>query len=227
MVKQVIARLKREGKTFEILVDIDEALKVKEGKGSINLALILNSIFYNIKSGEIASSSNLFKIFGTSDILQIGEKIIKSGEIEIPSEYIKKEREQKYKQAIDFLSKNAVDASGRPYTPDRILRALEESKVNIQNKPIDSQIQDIMIQLQKIIPIKLEIKKIRVTIPAQHTGRAYGTISSYKEKEDWLSNGDLQATLSIPAGLLMDFYDKLNSVTHGSAFAEEIKEGKK
>jgi ribosome maturation protein Sdo1 len=33
-------------------------------------------------------------------------------------------QEKKYKQVVDFLSKNAVDASGRPYTPTRILKAL-------------------------------------------------------------------------------------------------------
>jgi len=32
--------------------------------------------------------------------------------------------------------------------------------------------------------------------------------------------------LNIPAGLIMDFYDKLNDVTHGSALSEEITTGK-
>ena len=47
----------------------------------------------------------------------------------------------------------------------------------------------------------------------------------YKEKENWLSNGDLEVIVSIFAGnQLFSFYDKLNSVTHGSAITEEIKE---
>ena len=61
-------------------------------------------------------------------------------------------------------------------------------------------------------------------IPAIHTGKAYGIINPYKESEDWLSDGSLQVTVAIPAGLVMEFYDKLNSVTHGSALTEEIKE---
>ena len=206
---------------------MDEALKVREGKGNISSAVVTNSIFYNIKSGEVASSSDLLKIFGTEDFFVICEKIIKSGEIEVPSEYLKKETEQKYKQVVDFLSKNAADQNGRPYTPDRIINALKEAKVQIKDKPIDSQIADILSSIQKILPIKLEMKKIIVNIPAQHTGKAYGVISNYKEREEWLSNGDLKADLSIPAGMIMDFYDKLNSVTHGSAFAEEVKEKKK
>jgi len=220
---QVSAKLKREGKTFDILVDLDEALKVRKGTGNVNSALITNTIFYNVKSGDVASSSDLTKIFGTTDPVAIAEKIIKSGELEVPADYIKKEQGQKYKQVVDFLSKNAVDQNSRPYTPERITRSLEEAKVNVLNKPIEQQIQDIIQQLQRIIPIRMETKKIKVTIPAQHSPQAYGVIHSFIEKEEWLSNGDLQATLNVPAGMVLDFYDKLNNVTHGSAYSEEVK----
>ena len=49
-------------------------------------------------------------------------------------------------------------------------------------------------------------------------------LQEYKEKEEWLGNGDLSVVLNIPIGLQMEFYDKLNSVTHGSAMTEEVKE---
>jgi ribosome maturation protein SDO1 len=78
--------------------------------------------------------------------------------------------------------------------------------------------------LQRILPIKLEVKKIRVIVPAQHTGRSYGVLKDYIERENWLSNGDLEAILNIPSGMVFDFYDKLNSITHGSVVSEEIKE---
>ena len=87
-----------------------------------------------------------------------------------------------------------------------------------------SEIQDIVKEISTIIPIKIETKKIKITIPAVHTGKVYGLINQYKEEENWLSNGDLEVTLKIPSGIIMDFYDKLNSMTHGSALTEEIKE---
>jgi ribosome maturation protein Sdo1 len=49
-------------------------------------------------------------------------------------------------------------------------------------------------------------------------------IQEYKEKEDWMSNGNLEVVLNIPVGMLMEFYDKLNSITHGSALTSEIRE---
>ena len=73
-------------------------------------------------------------------------------------------------------------------------------------------------------PVTIETKKVKVKIPAEHTGKVYGIINPYKEKEEWLSNGDLECIVAVPAGAIMEFYDKLNSVTHGSAFTEEIKE---
>ncbi len=220
---QTTAKLTKQGKHFEILVDLEEALKIKRGEGSINVAVLTNSIFYNIKSGDVCSSNDLIKFFGSEDILVVAERIIKMGELNLPNEFLKKEQDQKYKQVVEFLVRNCVSPEGRPYTPDRIKKALEEARVNVKNKPIDSQISEIIDALKVVLPLKIEIKKIQVTIPAIHVGKAYGVISEFKQKEDWLSNGDLVAELSMPSGMLMDFYDKLNGVTHGSALSEELK----
>ena len=221
---QTTARIKKEGKNFEILVDLDEALKVKKGEGSINSAVLSDAIFYNIKSGEHASSDDLKKAFGSEDVNVVAEKIIKNGEVVMTTEHMREEQSQKYKQVVDFLVKNAVSPSGSPYTPDRIETALKEAGVNVKNKPVEAQISEILEQLQKIIAIKIETKKIKVTIPAAHTGQAYGVVQEFKESEEWLGSGDLVVVLNIPAGLVMDFYDKLNGVTHGAALSEEIGE---
>jgi ribosome maturation protein Sdo1 len=63
----------------------------------------------------------------------------------------------------------------------------------------------------------------KLKIPPQFTGQAYGIINEYKEKEDWLPDGSLKVIVNIPVGLQMEFYDKLNAITHGSVLSEEIK----
>jgi len=220
----VTAKIKIKGKNYEILVDLDEALKIKKGEGEISQALISESVFYNIKSGEHASEADLQEAFGTNGINIIAEKIIKSGEIQIPAEYRNQERQEKIKQVIDFLVKNAVDSrTGNPYTYTRIEESLSQAGINIENKPIEEQIPKVIEKIKQVIPIKIETKKIKITIPALHTGKVYGLLKEYKESEEWLNNGDLVCFLSIPIGLEMDFYDKLNSITHGSAIVEEIK----
>ncbi|HTZ42174.1 MAG TPA: ribosome assembly factor SBDS [Candidatus Omnitrophota bacterium] len=218
------ARIKKAGKNFEIIVDLDSALKFRKGLGN-NPGAETDKIFTDIKKGFAASRSELNAAFGTDDANQIISEIVKKGEILTTQEFRDEEREKRIKQVIDFLAKNSVDPrTGNPHTSERIKNALEQAHVNIKNIPVENQINDILEQITKIIPISVKMKKIRVTIPAMHTGKIYGIINTYKANEEWLSNGSLQADLSIPSGLVMDFYDKLNSVTHGSALTEELKD---
>ena len=222
----VVARIKQQGKNFEILVDVDKALEYKKGiNTNLNEALAIDSIFYDSKKGTHVSSKDLISAFGSDDINQIADKIIKNGEIQVPLEYKEKQRGEKEKQIIDFLVRNAVDPrNDRPYTPERIERSMDEAGVNITNKPIEVQMNEIISKLKPIIPIKIQTKKIKLTIPSQYTGQAYGLIQHYKENEDWLANGDLKCIVNIPIAFQMEFYDKLNSMTHGSVISEEIKE---
>lgn len=220
---ETTARIKREGKHFEILVDLEEALKLRKGEGNINQAVLTNDVFYNLKSGEHASKEDLEKYFDSSDFFEICEKIIKNGEVVKTTDFLKEEQNQKYKQVVDFLVKNAISLEGRPYTPDRIMNALNEAHVNIKNKPIEIQINEILEQLNKVLPIKVERKKIKLRVSSMHIGKAYGYLKEYISKETWLNNGDLECIVEVPSGLIMDFYDKINSATHGSVLSEELK----
>jgi ribosome maturation protein SDO1 len=222
---QTTARIKKGGKHFEILVDLDEALKVRNGApgASLNSAVLTEAIFYNLKSGEHASAADLEINFETSDVMAVAEKIIKSGEVVRTTESIRAEQEKKYKQVVEFLRKNAVSPEGRPYTADRIMKALSEAHVNVKNKPIESQVSEIIDQLARVLPVKIEKKKVKLRVPAIHTGKAYGAIKEFMTEENWMSNGDLEVIVEVPAGLIMDFYDKINSATHGSVLSEELK----
>jgi len=220
----VEARINIKGKHFEILVDSEMAQKMKKGESvSINDVLQAEGIFKDARKGEKASGSDLKDAFGTENIYEVAEKIIKSGDIQIPTEDRNKEQREKVKQVIDFLSKNAVDpATERPHTPERVERALSEAGINIKNKPIEQQIGEIVDKLRVVLPLKMETKKIKLVIPAQYTGNVFGLISNYKEKEEWKNDGSLEVVVNIPIGMQMEFYDKLNSMTHGSVVSEEI-----
>ena len=221
---QTTARIKKGGKHFEILVDLERAIEFKKGNGS-NDFLEADIIFTDAKKGDKAPSNDLNELFGTNDVSEIAEKIVKEGEILLTQEHRDAEQEKKFKQVVDFLSTNAVDSqTGNPHTAERIKSALEQAHVNVKDIPIEKQINEIVEKINAILPIKIEKKKIKIIIPAIHTGKIYGLINQYKEKEEWLDNGDLQVITAIPSGIIMDFYDKLNSITHGSALTEEIKE---
>jgi|SRR3989344_2635248 len=223
---QVTARIKIKGKHFETLVDLDEALKFKSGKGSITQALVSPHIFSDLKKGLHVPKADLIDSFGTEDAYEVAKKIILSGEVQKTQEFREAEKDAKIKQLINLIIRNAVDQHGRPYTEDRLKRAMEEAHISIDNRPAEQQLAPSVEKLKNIIPIKLETKRIKLTIPAQYSGAVYGLLKDYKESEDWLPNGSLQAILSIPSGLQIDFYEKLNNITHGAVQSEEIIEKK-
>jgi ribosome maturation protein SDO1 len=220
---QTTARVTKQGKHYEVLVDLDEALKVRKGEGNINSAVLTDAIFHNLKSGEHASVGDLEKNFGTSDPTEVAEKIIKGGEVVRTTDSMNKEQDQKYKQVVDVLVRSAVSPEGRPYTPDRIMKALHEAHINVKNKPIDEQIGEIIDHLRKVLPLQIESKKVKLRIPVLCAAKAYGVVKEYIKEETWQNNGDLDCIVEVPTALIMDFYDKLNNMTHGSVVSEEIK----
>jgi ribosome maturation protein SDO1 len=221
---ETVARIKKGSLHFEVLVDLDEALKFKKGESDY-LVPLTDKIFENIKRGDVAAKNDLEIAFGTTDSNVIAKEIVKKGELENDQAHREGESDRKIKQVVDFLSKNAVDPrTGNPLTPERIKTAIEESRLVIKNTPIESQTKEIIDKISLVIPIKIETRKIKITVPAVQTGKVYGLLSQYREKENWLNDGSLEVIVKIPAGITLEFYDKLNSMTHGSALTEDITE---
>jgi len=222
----VTARIKLKGKQYEISVDLDEALKVRKNSPDSNItsALESNAIFYDLQKGTQASESDLKSAFSTIDTHQIALQIIQKGEVQKTQEFRNEEREKKIKQIIDLIITNAVDQKGNPYTEERMKRAISEISFNFDNRPAEQQMPDLIHKLKTVIPIKIETKRVKLTIPAQFTGQVYGLIQGYKESEEWLPNGNLEVIINIPSGIQIDFYEKLNHITHGAVQSEELQE---
>jgi ribosome maturation protein SDO1 len=220
----VEARLKVKGKHFEISVDFDEAMKIKTAKGGdIVRALNSDAIYHDLKKAEAVPKLILENCFNTSDLHIIAAEIIKRGEILKPQEFREAERENKIKRIIGMILRNAVDQKGRPFTEDILKRAVEQVHYNFDNRPDDAQMNDLVNKLKPILPIRIEKKKIKLVVPARFTGQIYGLLKDYKESEEWLANGNLEVVVSLPAGMQIDFYEKLNAITHGAVVSEEIK----
>jgi len=93
----------------------------------------------------------------------------------------------------------------------------------VKNKSIESQVGEIVDALAKVLPINIEKKRVKLIVPAIYTGKAYGIVKEFMVSEDWKNNGDLEVVVEMPAGLVMDFYDRINSATSGSVMSEEVK----
>jgi len=221
----IVAKLRKEGKNFEIMVDSDKALAFKKtGKGLIADMMSVQQIFHDMKKGIRVSEADLKQIFNTSDVFQVAEKIIKEGELNLTLESKQKERDEKLKQIVNYITRTCIDPrTSMPLTPQRIESAIKETGVKIdEKKAVEEQVSSILNTIQKLLPIRFETKKISIRIPANLTARAYGLVKGFLMKEEWKDDGSLEVLVQLPKATLMEFFDSLNKVTHGSAITREI-----
>ncbi len=224
----VIARLEIENENFEILIEPDSAQKFKNGEDiSILESLVIDTIFKDSKKGDKASEEKILKIFGTNDISAVAKRILLDGTIQLTTEQRKQMQENKRKQIVASIVRNAINPqTGAPHPAQRIELAMKEAKVQIDPfKPVDIQVQNILDRLKPIIPIRFEKLKIAVKLSGENYGRTYGDITGFGKitKEEWQKDGSWIGVVEIPAGLQSEFFDKLNKKTKGEVETKIIK----
>jgi ribosome maturation protein SDO1 len=226
--KAVIARYKTHGHNFEVLVDCDSALFLKEGKNiPIDEVLAVQKIFSDSKKGLVVSELQLKQVFGTEDYAEAARTIIKKGEVQITADHRQKLLEQKRRKIIDIIHQNGIDPRTKlPHPAQRIELAFEEAKIRIdEHKSPETQIDQIMKELRPILPIHFERREVSVHIPSQFAGKAYGAISGFGKmiRDEWQNDGSWLCVLEIPAGLYGDLLDRVNHLTHGNAETKILK----
>ena len=124
--KNDVAKLRREGKNFEILIDAEKANQFRLGK-SVNIEEVVatEEVFSDAKKGTRASEHELKKLFGTDDKFEICKIIIKEGNVPVTANMLRKEVEQKRKQIINLIHRNSVDpGTSKPHPITRIDNAM-------------------------------------------------------------------------------------------------------
>jgi ribosome maturation protein SDO1 len=220
--------MKKGEEHFEVLVDPYAAADFIDGKEiDIVQSLAIDAIFKDSKKGTHASEESLQKNFGTTDISEITKQIILKGDIQLTTEQRHKMQKNKKNRIIETIAKNAMDPKTKaPHPRQRIELAMEQAGVHVDAfKPVSEQVKLIIELLRPIIPISMENVKISIKIPAEHIGKAYGTVRNYGtlEREDWQSDGSWIGIIKIPAGMQNDFYDKINDVTKGNVSTKILK----
>ena len=219
--KYVIARYESKGHKFEILVDPDKALGLKAGKSvSIDEVLVSDFIYKDAKKGLKASPEAMKEVFGTDDPRVVALEIIKRGEIQITAEQRRKLLEEKRAQIINLIAKNVVDPKTKlPIPVKRIELAIEQAHVTIDPfKPADQQLDEIIAQISKVIPIKVAKAYVIIRVPSEYAGKSMKALQGMGvvKKSRWSSDGSLEVEMEIPAGMQQELIDKVNALTKGS-----------
>jgi ribosome maturation protein SDO1 len=223
--KYTNARLTKDNEHFEVLVKPEKALDYRMGKiASITEVLVTETIFSDANKGTKVPEETLRKAFGTLDALQIAETILKKGTLQLTTEQRRKMTEEKRRQIITFISRQAVDPkTNLPHPPLRIEQAMEQIRYPIDPfKSTEEQAREITKLLRQILPLKMDQVSVAVTIPAEYAARAYGKVKEFGaiKRDEWRSDGSWSGILEMPAGLYAPFLEKIGEITKGSAEAK-------
>jgi len=218
----VIARLEAKGNRFEVLVDPDNALAYKKsGNIDIRDVLVGYVIFEDAHRGKKAPEERLKATFETDDVFKIASIIIKDGEVQLTSEQRRKMIEEKRKRIIDILVRNCMNPqTGLPHPPARIEAAIEQAKVSINPfRDAKEQAKEIVEALKPILPIRMETTRIAVKIPAPYSAKAYSAVERFGtiSQDEWGKDGSWICVVEIPAGLRIEFMERVNEFTKGKA----------
>ena len=213
----VVARFESHGHHFELLVDPEKAGGFT-GEEDLSNIVAAMSVYKDASKGETASEETLKTAFGTTAFKEVAIQILKKGTIQLTTEQRHKMQEEKSKQIVSIICRDAIDPRTKaPHPRQRVENALKEAKVHVDAfKPAQRQVDEILKKLVEVLPLKFAKARVAVRVPAQYTGKVYGYLHDFRRvKEEWKNDGTLFVVIELPAGLQSDVYDRLNSLTHG------------
>ena len=227
----VTARLESHGERFEVLVDPDAALAIKRGEfeGDLEDVIAAEDVFEDASSGDRPAENALEEVFGTTDPLEVIPEVIREGEIQITADQRREMQEQKRRQLINQITRNAVNPQmdDAPHPPERIESALEETDFRVDPmEPVESQVDDALDALRPVIPIRFDTVTVAVQLPPDYAGSGQAQVREFGdlEREEWQSDGSWVGVLQFPAGMQNEFYDLVNEVSSGEAETQIIRD---
>src|SRR3989449_4397363 len=156
--KYTTARLAKGQEHFEILVKPQAALDYKLGKQvPISQVLLIEEIYSDSSKGTRASEEKLQKYFGSTDPQKIAEEVMKSGELQLTTEQRRQLIEEKRRQIVTIITRNAIDPrTGTPHPPLRIEQALGQVRFSFDPyKRVEEKARLVFEGLNPFFPLRL------------------------------------------------------------------------
>jgi ribosome maturation protein SDO1 len=217
-----IASLETKNHKFEILVEPDLALEIKQGfkevKNNLSKLLAVEEVYKNARSGDQVSETALKEEFGTLDLETIVDEILKKGNLDLTTEQKRRLAESKRKELIDYIVKNSINpVTKAPHTYTRVESALETAKIVLDpQKPIKYQIDKIVDKLNEILPLDFKKYIVKAYIPVQYAGKVNSMINKYEVLERKWAN-EFYFAANVPAGEKDAFLNMISNLTKGAS----------
>lgn len=217
----VVARYESHGTRFEVLVDPDLALALRDGEEvDFDELLAIDKVFKDSSRGDEASNEMMEEVFDTNNVKEIAKKIIKDGDIQLTSEQRDKIRKQKRNQVINTIARNAINPqqNDAPHPPKRIEKAIDEAGIKIDPfKSVSEQVEEALDAIRPLIPIRFEEKKFAVRIPSEYAGSSYGKVMEFGEviQDEWQDDGSWIGIIKGPGGVRRELEKLVAELTEG------------
>ncbi|MBI5001082.1 MAG: ribosome assembly factor SBDS [Euryarchaeota archaeon] len=225
----VVAHYEQKGHRFEIIIEPDAIDELRQGK-EVNMLRRMASfeIFKDARKGDRASEVVMKEIFGTDDVDTVARAITIKGDVHLTTEQKRKMQEDKKKQIVAVIARNAMNPqTGAPHPPARIEAAMDEAGVHVDPfKPADQQVKEVLDALRPLIPIRFDKVRIAVKFAAEDYARCYGDIKEFGKvmNEEWQRDGSWIGVVEIPAGMQTDFLSRLNERTKGNVETKLLRQ---
>jgi ribosome maturation protein SDO1 len=219
--KYTTARVAKGQDHFEILVKPQQALDYKLGKQvAMSQVLLIEEVYSDSSKGTRASEEKLQKYFGTTDPIRVAEEIMRGGELQLTTEQRRQLVEDKRRQIISIIARNAIDPrTNTPHPPVRIEQAMSQIRLSIDPyKSAEEQSKLVIEELRPILPLKIEQMRVAVKVFPEHAARAYNAFKTFGNvsREEWQSDGSLVAVVEMPAGMYGSFIERIGKLTQGT-----------
>ncbi|MBS3056335.1 MAG: ribosome assembly factor SBDS [Candidatus Aenigmarchaeota archaeon] len=217
--KAVIAKIERNNKRFEILVDPLLAYDLRQGRSvSIQNMLAVSHVYADSKKGMRASDHDVKAIFKTEDIEKIAEYIVKHGDVQLTASFKREKVEERKKQIAALISRNAMDPRTKaPHPIERVLTSMEQAGVSIDAfQSPEAQMENVIKAIRPIIPISMDKITLVIKVPAKHSGKIHGFLKFYGIKsESWSKDGSLTVNVETAAAVKDEIIGKVSHMTQG------------
>ena len=216
-----VVRYKKNGRFFEVAVNPDLVFTYREDNCSLYEVLRSHRIFYKATEGREVYESSIEEAFQTTDKEKIADIILRKGDVQLSPKKRESLRRQKREKLLDILTRQAIDPrTNTPHPRNRLKKILSKHVHIDEQKTPQSQVKNVVKQIQEHVPIRVETKTVTVKTTAEDAYKIRNLLDSYGDvqRENWTDM--FESTIKVPAGLYPAMVEKLNGATQGNIHIE-------
>lgn len=216
-----IVRYQNGNVKVEIMARPGMVTKYREGKCSLQDALVDDRVYRNIAKGEVANAAELSGLGGSNDAIL--DTILKNGKYSQTAAEKREHMDKLKREVVNFLHSNFIDPRTRtPHPVTRIEGALAEAKINLDpESDAEHNARKILKKLQLIIRLEESTIDVTVVIPNNKIGQTIGicySMGTVKGEEYGPENAYIQMVIS--PGQYDKLVEQTSSASQGLAVVQ-------